>query len=377
MSVIPFDDEKDAIRIANDTPFGLAAAVWSRDIFKAFRMVKRLQAGIVWVNHMQPTYVEAPWGGYKMSGIGRELGPWGAEEYLQVKQVHINLNEAPIGMVLRRDFLNGFALGHRGRAGAAVGALGLDDAAPEKAPGYYPPALTGLRGSHDGATRRRTPCATGRSGRPRAPRPGHRRDLRPRGGGRRHQRAGRRVLLPPGGRARRRASWSSTTTTTSAATRGATSSRTAADDPRLRRQLLHRQPRALQRGRAGTGEAARHGRRELAEGRRSQALRRRSACARASSSTRETFGADRLLPMPVYDRDGEAARAPTAPRDAWTSFLAGAPLSEAAKRDLRRLYTESADYLPGLTSDAEEGAAGADELRRLPDRARGRARATC
>jgi betaine-aldehyde dehydrogenase len=97
MSVIPFDEEADALRIANDSPFGLAAAVWSRDIFKCLRMVRRLQAGIVWVNHMQPTYVEAPWGGYKMSGIGRELGPWGAEEYLQVKQVHINLNEQPIG----------------------------------------------------------------------------------------------------------------------------------------------------------------------------------------------------------------------------------------------------------------------------------------
>jgi betaine-aldehyde dehydrogenase len=97
MSVIPFDDEAEALRIANDTPYGLAAAVWSRDIFRCLRMVKRLQAGIVWVNHMQPTYVEAPWGGYKMSGIGRELGPWGAEEYLQVKQVHINLSEQPIG----------------------------------------------------------------------------------------------------------------------------------------------------------------------------------------------------------------------------------------------------------------------------------------
>ncbi len=97
MAVIPFDGEAEALRIANDTRYGLAAAVWSRDIFKCFRMVKRLQAGIVWVNHMQPTYVEAPWGGYKMSGIGRELGPWGAEEYLQDKQVHINLNEQPIG----------------------------------------------------------------------------------------------------------------------------------------------------------------------------------------------------------------------------------------------------------------------------------------
>jgi betaine-aldehyde dehydrogenase len=96
-TVIPFTNEADAIRIANDTPYGLAAAVWSRDIFKAFRVVKALRAGIVWVNHMQPTYVEAPWGGYKQSGFGRELGPWGIEEYLETKQVHINLNEQPIG----------------------------------------------------------------------------------------------------------------------------------------------------------------------------------------------------------------------------------------------------------------------------------------
>ena len=96
-AVIPFSDEAAAIRIANDTPYGLAAAVWSRDIFRAFRVVKALRAGIVWVNHMQPTYVEAPWGGYKQSGFGRELGPWGIEEYLEIKQVHINLNEQPIG----------------------------------------------------------------------------------------------------------------------------------------------------------------------------------------------------------------------------------------------------------------------------------------
>jgi len=96
-TVIPFENEKDAIKIANDSPYGLAAAVWTRDIFKAFRAVKAIRAGIVWVNHMQPTYVEAPWGGYKQSGFGRELGPWGIEEYLETKQVHINLNEAPIG----------------------------------------------------------------------------------------------------------------------------------------------------------------------------------------------------------------------------------------------------------------------------------------
>lgn len=96
-AVIPFEGEAEAIRIANDSPYGLAAAVWSRDIFRVMRVVKAVRAGIVWVNHMQPTYVEAPWGGYKQSGFGRELGPWGIEEYLETKQVHINLNEQPIG----------------------------------------------------------------------------------------------------------------------------------------------------------------------------------------------------------------------------------------------------------------------------------------
>ena len=96
-AVIPFEEEAEAIRIANDTEYGLAAAVWSRDIFRVMRTVKQLRAGIIWVNHMQPTFVEAPWGGYKQSGIGRELGKWGVEEYLQVKQVHINLSDKPIG----------------------------------------------------------------------------------------------------------------------------------------------------------------------------------------------------------------------------------------------------------------------------------------
>jgi len=95
--IIPFDGEADAVRIANATPYGLAGAVWTRDIFRAFRVVRRLKAGIVWVNHMQPTYVEAPWGGMKMSGAGRELGRYGVENYLELKQVHINLNENPMG----------------------------------------------------------------------------------------------------------------------------------------------------------------------------------------------------------------------------------------------------------------------------------------
>lgn len=96
-SVIPFEDEAEAVAIANDSPFGLAGAVWTRDIFKAFRVVKSVRAGILWVNHMQPTYVEAPWGGYKQSGTGRELGRYGIENFLESKQVHINLNEGPMG----------------------------------------------------------------------------------------------------------------------------------------------------------------------------------------------------------------------------------------------------------------------------------------
>ena len=97
VSVIPFDGEREAIEIANATPYGLAGAVWTRDIFRAFRVVKKLRAGVVWVNHMQPTYVEAPWGGMKMSGAGRELGRNGVDNYLEQKQVHVNLNENPVG----------------------------------------------------------------------------------------------------------------------------------------------------------------------------------------------------------------------------------------------------------------------------------------
>jgi betaine-aldehyde dehydrogenase len=96
-SVLKFGDEEEAIQIANDSPYGLAGAVWTRDIYKAFRVVRSVRAGRTWVNHLQPSIVEAPWGGFKQSGIGRELGRFGVENFLESKVVHINLNEAPIG----------------------------------------------------------------------------------------------------------------------------------------------------------------------------------------------------------------------------------------------------------------------------------------
>jgi betaine-aldehyde dehydrogenase len=97
LAVIPFDTEEDAVRIANDTPYGLAGAVWTRDVVKGLRVLKQMRAGILWLNTYHPTYNEAPWGGYKQSGFGRELGVWGFENYLEIKQININLTEAPLG----------------------------------------------------------------------------------------------------------------------------------------------------------------------------------------------------------------------------------------------------------------------------------------
>ena len=82
-----FHDEAEAVALANDSTFGLAAAVMSKDKGRCARVAEALEAGIVWINCSQPTFLQAPWGGVKKSGIGRELGHWGLENYLEVKQV--------------------------------------------------------------------------------------------------------------------------------------------------------------------------------------------------------------------------------------------------------------------------------------------------
>jgi betaine-aldehyde dehydrogenase len=97
LAVQIFNTEEEAIRLANDTPFGLAGAVFTRDGSRAQRVIRRLRAGITWINTYHPTFPEAPWGGYKQSGIGRELGTYGYEAYTEIKQINTCLLPQRLG----------------------------------------------------------------------------------------------------------------------------------------------------------------------------------------------------------------------------------------------------------------------------------------
>ncbi|HEY3539842.1 MAG TPA: aldehyde dehydrogenase family protein [Trinickia sp.] len=101
--VRPFDDEAEAVRSANDSRFGLAAAVMSSDLARCERVARLMRAGIVWINCSQPTFTEAPWGGYKQSGIGRELGEWGLNNYLEIKQITRYESDQPWGWYIKSE----------------------------------------------------------------------------------------------------------------------------------------------------------------------------------------------------------------------------------------------------------------------------------
>jgi betaine-aldehyde dehydrogenase len=90
VAVIPFDTEEDAIRIANGTKYGLSASIWTRDVARALRVVRKVESGVISINTSSSVHLEMPFGGFKQSGIGRELGPSAMDAFSEVKSVFIS-----------------------------------------------------------------------------------------------------------------------------------------------------------------------------------------------------------------------------------------------------------------------------------------------
>lgn len=98
MTVQTFTTEEEAVKKANDTVYGLAGGVFTENASRSYRIAKEIRAGIIWINHFNWAYNQAPWGGYKMSGLGRELGIFGLEEFQEVKGIHMMMDTSDPGM---------------------------------------------------------------------------------------------------------------------------------------------------------------------------------------------------------------------------------------------------------------------------------------
>lgn len=96
VTVEGFSTEDEAIKLANDSIYGLAGGIFTNDVAKANRVANKLKMGTVWINDFHPYFAQAPWGGYKQSGIGRELGKEGLEEYLVSKHIFTNVDPKPV-----------------------------------------------------------------------------------------------------------------------------------------------------------------------------------------------------------------------------------------------------------------------------------------
>ena len=94
LAIIPFDTEAEAIAMANDSRFGLAAGIWSNDLSRVMRVSREIQAGSIWVNTYRAVAAQAPFGGFKGSGIGRGRREAGLREYLTTKNVMIDFSNA-------------------------------------------------------------------------------------------------------------------------------------------------------------------------------------------------------------------------------------------------------------------------------------------
>ncbi len=101
LAVTTFKAEEEAVALANNSEFGLAAAVMSADTDRAQRVAEAFEAGVVWINCSQPNFLEPPWGGVKKSGVGRELGTWGLNNFLEPKQITTYLTKEPWGWYLK------------------------------------------------------------------------------------------------------------------------------------------------------------------------------------------------------------------------------------------------------------------------------------